>query len=82
MTDGLLGDLEVLGLEAPEATKLKTFEKAVRELNDMNRVGDLLIETGEREALCDLFHLIAIAAGLDPTAHRGGEVAASEWREW
>lgn len=80
--DGLLADLEVLGLAAPEAMKLKAFEKAVRALNDLNRVGDSLIETGEREALCDLVYLIAIAAGLDPTAYGGGEGPASEWREW
>ena len=80
--DQLLEDLQSVGLAAPEAEKLKAFKVAVLALNQLNDHDDSLIETGEREDLCDLINNVAVAAGLDPRAYGGGEGPASEWREW
>jgi hypothetical protein len=81
--DDLILDLEDLGEEAPEPKKLKKFEKAVVALNELNdQTEGALIETGEREELCELFNQVAIQAGIDPTKYGDGEGPASEWRDW
>jgi hypothetical protein len=41
-----------------------------------------MIETGEREELCELFNLMAVDCGIDPGKYGGGEGLASEWRDW
>jgi hypothetical protein len=41
-----------------------------------------LIETGEREDLCELIDQITIAAGMDPKNYGDGEGIADEWRNW
>jgi hypothetical protein len=48
----------------------------------MNRKDPTLIETDEREQLCELCNVVATAAGLDPKKYGGGEGPASEWRDW
>jgi len=81
--DDLISDLEDLGEEAPEPKKMKKFEKAVVALNELNdQTEGALIETGEREELCELFNQIAIQAGIDPEKYGDGEGPASEWRDW
>jgi hypothetical protein len=79
--DTLIDNLVALGEQASTKSKLEAFQKAVETLNALNEE-DGLIETGEREDLCDLCWVIAIAAGLDPTKYGGGEGPASEWRDW
>ena len=79
--DILIEKLEALGEQASEEVKLEAFREAVESLNELNDE-DGLIETGEREDLCDLCYIIAVAAGLDPTKYGGGEGPASEWRDW
>ncbi len=64
--DRLISHLAVLGESATEAQKLECFHRAVVALNDLNRKDLTLIETEEREALCELCNLVAIAAGLYP----------------
>ncbi|MBU6954229.1 hypothetical protein [Hahella sp. HN01] len=81
--DNLLQALLELGEGATEKVKVKQFEVAVESLNYLNdTVGGDLIETAEREELCDLFDAIAVAAGIDPENYGDGEGIASEWRDW
>jgi len=80
--DDLIGQLIALGEHAAEEKKIAAFQKAVEALNAMNEEDDSLIETGEREDLCDLCNAVATAAGIDPAKYGGGEGPASEWRDW
>jgi len=54
----------------------------VLSLNELDDKIDGLIETGEREDLCELIDQITIAAGLNPENYADGEGLADEWREW
>jgi hypothetical protein len=80
--DHLLEKLVALGEAAPEPAKLAAFKEAVEALNALNEEDSSLIETGEREDLCELCNKIATAAGMDPEKYGGGEGPASEWRDW
>jgi len=81
--DTLISDLVILGQEVSEAEKIQKFQVAVQALNRLNDETDgSLIETGEREELCELFNLIAVKAGIDPGKYGDGEGPASEWRDW
>ena len=81
--DTLLADLVALGESAPEEEKIQKFEIAVEAFNELNEETDgALIETGEREELCELFNVIAVKAGIDPSQYGDGEGPASEWRDW
>lgn len=80
--DQLLLQLSVLGTDADPEDQLAAFEQAVEALNDLNDEIDGLIETGEREDLCELFNAISVAVGLDPADYGDGEGVASEWRDW
>lgn len=80
--DRLIAELGQAGIDATESVKLRAFEKAVSALNKLNEADESLIETGEREDLCELINTIAVAAGLDPSRYGDGEGPASEWRDW
>lgn len=80
--DCLISDLIARGHDAAEAAKLEAFQRAVLALNTLNEADESLIETGEREDLCDLVNLIASATGLNPADYGDGEGPASEWRAW
>jgi hypothetical protein len=80
--DRLLQTLAELGEQAPESKKMASFQAAVEALNDLNEEDASLIETGEREDLCELCNVIATAAGIDPAKYGAGEGPASEWRDW
>ena len=80
--DDLIAQLAALGETAQEAQKIAAFKTAVEALNALNEEDDSLIETGEREDLCELCNVIAAAAGIDPTEYGNGEGPASEWRDW
>ncbi|MBJ7898319.1 MAG: hypothetical protein GC158_00040 [Cyanobacteria bacterium RI_101] len=81
--DTLISDLVLLGEAVSEAEKIQKFQVAVQALNRLNDETDgSLIETGEREELCELFNLIAVKAGIDPSQYGDGEGPASEWRDW
>jgi hypothetical protein len=69
------------GETAPEAKKVILFKTAVEALNALNAETNM-IETGEREELCELFNLIAVDCGIDPSKYGSGEGLASEWRDW
>jgi hypothetical protein len=83
--EGILNDLidgliEV-GEAASEATKVGRFKTAVEALNALDAETHM-IETGEREQLCELFNSVAVDCGIDPSQYGHGEGLASEWRDW
>ena len=80
--DELIADLKTLPSEATAEDKILLFKYAVIATNAMDKRIDDLIETGEREDLCELMDQISIAAGLEPEEFADGEGIASEWREW
>jgi len=80
--DELIADLKILTSEATAEDKVILFKYAVLTTNTINKRIDDLIETSEREDLCDLFDHITIAAGLEPEEFADGEGIADEWREW
>ena len=80
--DRLIADLATLGESAAEAQKLECFHRAVEALNELNKRDLTVIATGEREDLCELCNIVAIAAGLDPKKYGDGEGPASQWRDW
>lgn len=70
------------GETGDKTEKEKYFEDAITSLNELNEEDDSLIETGEREDLCELIDQITIAAGLNPENYADGEGIADLWREW
>lgn len=80
--DDLIASLIETGENASEEKKMKLFKVAILKTNDLNEKIEGLIETGEREDLCDLTDKITIACGLNPDNYADGEGLASEWREW
>ncbi len=80
--DTLMSELLSMGENAPEEEKIKKFQVAVEAFNTLDSEVSGLIETGEREDLCELFFMLAKKAGIDPTKYGDGEGPASEWREW
>ena len=80
--DQLIDRLIAIGEVASEEEKLRAFEDAVAETNILNEEDLSLIESGERDSLCDLFNLVARATGLNPKEYADGEGPASLWRDW
>ena len=76
--DQLIARLTELGPDAPEAQKIECFEQAIAVTNEHAGV----IETGEREDLCELTNVVTQACGLQFADYGDGEGLASEWREW
>ena len=76
--DQLITSLIASGPTASEAEKIALFETAVEGSNEYSGV----IETSEREDLCELTNTITLACGLNPAEYGGGEGLASEWRDW
>jgi hypothetical protein len=80
--DNLITELVSAGENIPEKDKVEIFKKAILSSNKLNDEIDGLIETGEREDLCELTDLITRACGIDPEKYGDGEGLATEWREW
>jgi hypothetical protein len=81
--DNLINGLHQLGENASEPIKVELFKIAVLNLNELNEeADDCLIETGEREQLCELIDQITIASGLNPKDYAEGAGIADEWRDW
>ena len=80
--DELITSLVEIGEEANEEQKKQLFKKAILKINKLDETIDGLIETGEREDLCELTDQITMACGLDPEKYGDGEGLATEWREW
>jgi hypothetical protein len=80
--DDLITSLVEIGENAGEEQKKQFFKTAILKTNQLNEEIDGLIETGEREDLCELTDKITIACGLDPEKYGEGEGLATEWREW
>lgn len=83
IVEDLLKALVALGEHASEQEKIQKFQIAVEAFNELNdETEGELIETGEREELCELFNVIAVKAGINPASYGDGEGPASEWRDW
>ncbi|MFT3934120.1 MAG: hypothetical protein QM726_10930 [Chitinophagaceae bacterium] len=80
--DDLISSLITIGKNASESEKIEQFKIAILKTNKLSEEIDDLIETGEREDLCELTNKITIACGLDPHKYGEGEGLATEWREW
>jgi hypothetical protein len=80
--DSLIDGLKTLGEGAQEKDKVELFRTAVEDLNKLNEKVDDLIETGEREDLCELIDQITIASGLNPEDYADGNGIADNWRNW
>lgn len=80
--DSLIKNLILIGESANKKEKETLFEEAILSLNNLNDKISGLIETGEREDLCELFDQISITAGLIPADYGRGEGIATEWRNW
>lgn len=82
--DNLIIGLKHIGENGQPRAKEELFKIAIEQLNDLNNeVEDgPLIETGEREDLCELIDRITIASGLNPKDYSDGKGIADEWREW
>lgn len=80
--DDLIAELIEIGEDGNEQDKVKYFEKAVISLNDLENKEEGIIETGEREDLCELIDQITLAAGLNPKNYADGEGLADLWRDW
>jgi hypothetical protein len=78
----LIERLTTLGQQAQESDKIAAIRQAVETLNALNEKNEILIETEEREDLCELFNIIATAADIDASKYGDGEGPASEWRDW
>lgn len=78
----LVSELEKIGMSASEQSKLEAFESSVRAMNNLNSQIPGLIETGEREELCDLYDEIAKSVNLNPREYGAGDGIATEWRHW
>lgn len=80
--DTLLEKLIKTGENGSAQKKEKYFEIAILALNELNDLEQSLIETGEREDLCELIDKITLAAGLNPQNYADGAGIADQWREW
>lgn len=80
--DDLIASLVEIGENASEEQRIELFKTAIIKTNQLNDEIDGLIETGEREDLCELTDKITVACGLDPKKYGEGEGLANEWREW
>ncbi len=80
--DNLINELIKIGENADDKKKVQLFEKAIKYLNRLSEKEEALIETGEREELCELIDQITISSGLNPIDYADGEGIADLWREW
>jgi len=80
--DKLIDELIALGDNAKEERKIDLIKTSILSLNKLNSEIDGLIETGEREDLCELLDQITIASGLNPKDYADGEGIADLWRDW
>ncbi len=79
--DDLIAALSAKGEAASESEKVELFRVAIERTNDLD--GETgMVETDEREDLCELTNVILIAAGINPDNYGEGEGLASEWRDW
>lgn len=76
--DDLIESLVKQGENATEDEKLALFQVAVESLNTLNDSTDL-IETGEREELCELLNQIGRAAAIEIDEE---EETVTQWRDW
>lgn len=62
---------------ADRSAIMKEVERVVLALNDFDERGGGVIETEEREKLCDIIYLVAKDAGLE-----ADDDITEQWRDW
>lgn len=77
IVDAYIAALEKLPKPAGAAAIMTEVEKAVLALNALNERCNGLIETGQREQLCDIFIMAARDAGL-----QADDDITDQWRDW
>ncbi|KUJ63918.1 hypothetical protein AR687_01660 [Flavobacteriaceae bacterium CRH] len=80
--DNLITQLIELEENGDKKDKEKCFEIAIKSLNKLSETNEEIIETGEREELCELIDQITLASGLNPKEYAEGEGLSDLWREW
>lgn len=80
--DNLISELIKLGENRSKTKREKCFEDAIISLNNLNENEPGIIETQEREELCELIDQITLASGLNPKNYAEGEGIADLWRDW
>lgn len=79
--DDLIVDLVAKGDLASESEKVKSFRGAIKVTNKLNdRAG--MIETAQREELCELIDIISLAVDLNSKNYGDGYGLVDEWRDW
>jgi hypothetical protein len=79
--DDLIVDFVAKGDLASESEKVKSFRGAIKVTNKLNdRTG--MIETAQREELCELIDIISLAVDLNSKNYGDGYGLADEWRDW
>ena len=79
--DDLIDGLVTIGENAAESEKISLFQTAIEATNELDEeLG--MVETGEREDLCELTNVISLATSINPDKYGDGEGLASEWRDW
>lgn len=83
LMDDLLSKMESAGVGASDEEKKKHIGKTVILFNELNeKCGLELIETMEREELCEVFDLLGVAYKMDFSSYDEGDDITSDWREW
>ncbi len=79
----LINELFKLGLKAKESKKIELFRVATEAYNTLNEETNWeIIETGEREELCEIIDKIGLNCGIIPEKYGNGDGIASVWRDW
>jgi hypothetical protein len=78
----LIDQLIAFGQDGDLAAKTEAIQAAVLALNRMHTAHPDLIETEEREDICEMLNEIAAAAGIDVSAYAKEGSIADLWREW
>ncbi|UOD28443.1 hypothetical protein INH39_23750 [Massilia violaceinigra] len=75
--DAYAAAIDKLPKPAEREAIMKEVERVVVALNEFDERGGGIIETEEREKLCDIIYLVAKDAGLE-----ADEDITEEWRDW
>jgi hypothetical protein len=78
--DDLIEGLVRLGESSSTDNKIELIKNAVIAYNNLNDEVEGLIETGEREDLCDVFENIAQSAGINTEQY--DDDITFQWRTW
>lgn len=80
--DIFIAKLIEVGEDASPKVKEKIFEIIIKVINQVNNSYKYsLLDTNEREDLCELFSIICETVGLDENKNYNGDITGN-WRDW